>query len=262
VADTATLARWLAEEFARNLSSAVEAMTGERAEVSTEPLASAPTPGNTDSTLFWRQPFTRLPGSAWAQISEENWIALGAHVLRASGVEEGDPGEQRAICATTLGQAFTGWAQGVAARLKNALECTGGQENSSLPEDCVWASIGLTAAAQPVHLAFGLETELLDALDGVPLARGIAGESKTFDLLLEVELPVSVSFGRTQIPLRDALKLTTGAIVELNRAVAEPVEIVVNNCVIARGEVVVVEGNFGVRIQEVISKQERLRTLQ
>jgi flagellar motor switch protein FliN/FliY len=47
----------------------------------------------------------------------------------------------------------------------------------------------------------------------------------------------------------------------LNRSIAEPVEVIVNNCVIARGEVVVVEGNFGVRIQQVISRQERLRTL-
>ena len=72
---------------------------------------------------------------------------------------------------------------------------------------------------------------------------------------------MSVSFGRAQVPLKDVLKLTTGSIVELNRSILEPVEVIVNNCVIARGEVVVVEGNFGVRIQQVISRQERLRTL-
>jgi flagellar motor switch protein FliN/FliY len=81
------------------------------------------------------------------------------------------------------------------------------------------------------------------------------------DLLLEVELPIGVSFGRTQMRLKEALKLTTGSIVELNRSVTEPVEIIVNNCVIARGEVVVVDGNYGVRILEIISREERLRTL-
>jgi flagellar motor switch protein FliN len=80
-------------------------------------------------------------------------------------------------------------------------------------------------------------------------------------LLLDVEMPVSVSFGRAQVQLKDVLKLTTGSVVELNRAIADPVEVIVNNCVIARGEVVVVDGNFGVRIQNVISRQERLRTL-
>jgi flagellar motor switch protein FliN/FliY len=78
---------------------------------------------------------------------------------------------------------------------------------------------------------------------------------------LDVELPVSVSFGRAQLALKDVIKLTTGSIIELNRSVSEPVEVIVNNCVIARGEVVVVEGNFGVRIRQVISRQERLRTL-
>ncbi|BDC52041.1 hypothetical protein F183_A43560 [Bryobacterales bacterium F-183] len=86
-------------------------------------------------------------------------------------------------------------------------------------------------------------------------------EAKNSDLLFDVELPVCVSFGRAYLQLKDVLKLTTGSIVELNRTVSEPVEVIVNNCVIARGEVVVVEGNFGVRIQEVISRQERLRTL-
>ena len=84
---------------------------------------------------------------------------------------------------------------------------------------------------------------------------------RTLDLLMEVELPVSVSFGRAQLPLRDVLKLTSGSIVELNRTISDPVEIIVNNCVIARGEVVVVEGNYGVRIHQVISREERLRTL-
>jgi flagellar motor switch protein FliN/FliY len=85
--------------------------------------------------------------------------------------------------------------------------------------------------------------------------------SKTLDLLLEVDMPVGVSFGRTQMRLKEALKLTTGSIVELNRSVTDPVEMIVNNCVIARGEVVVVDGNYGIRILEIVSREERLRTL-
>jgi flagellar motor switch protein FliN/FliY len=81
------------------------------------------------------------------------------------------------------------------------------------------------------------------------------------ELLLDVELPVSISFGRTELPLKEVLKLTTGSIVELNRAVNEPVEILVNHCLVARGEVVVVDGNYGVRVQRIVSRQERLRSL-
>ena len=85
------------------------------------------------------------------------------------------------------------------------------------------------------------------ASDAVPLN---SPSPSSIDLLLDVELPVSISFGRAQLPLKDVIKLTTGSIVELNRALSEPVEVIVNNCVIARGEVVVVEGNYGIRIEQ------------
>ena len=87
-----------------------------------------------------------------------------------------------------------------------------------------------------------------------------AKNSGTLDLLLDVELPVSISFGKTQMPLQQVLRWTTGSIVELENAVNEPVEVVVNNCVIARGEVVVVDGNYGVKVQQIISRAQRLQT--
>jgi flagellar motor switch protein FliN/FliY len=57
------------------------------------------------------------------------------------------------------------------------------------------------------------------------------------------------------------IKLSTGSIIELNRTITEPVEVIVNNCVIARGEVVVIEGNYGVRIQQIVSRSERLKSV-
>jgi flagellar motor switch protein FliN/FliY len=95
-----------------------------------------------------------------------------------------------------------------------------------------------------------------------PLGDPVATRSRTMELLLDVELPVSISFGKTQLPLRDVLKLMTGSIVELNRGVNDQVDVLVNHCLVARGEVVVVEGNYGVRIQEIASRRERLRSLQ
>ena len=76
--------------------------------------------------------------------------------------------------------------------------------------------------------------------------------------ILDVELPITVSIGSTQLPLREILKLTTGSIVELDRLITDPVDILVNKCIIARGEVVVIEGNYGVRILQVVSRSERL----
>jgi len=78
------------------------------------------------------------------------------------------------------------------------------------------------------------------------------------DVLLDVHLPVSISFGQAQLRLKDVLKLTSGSVVELNRQPEEPVDVIVNDSVIARGEVVVIDGNYAVRIQEIVSRQERL----
>jgi flagellar motor switch protein FliN len=80
----------------------------------------------------------------------------------------------------------------------------------------------------------------------------------TLDLLLDVELPLSVSFGRTYLAVREILKLSTGSIVELNCPANAYVDVIVNNCTIARGEVVVIEGNYGVRIDEIVSRRDRM----
>lgn len=80
----------------------------------------------------------------------------------------------------------------------------------------------------------------------------------TLDLLLDVELPLSISFGRTFLPVREILKLSPGSIIELNCPANAYVDVIVNNCTIARGEVVVIEGNYGVRIDEIISRRDRM----
>jgi flagellar motor switch protein FliN/FliY len=84
---------------------------------------------------------------------------------------------------------------------------------------------------------------------------------QNLEVLLDVDLELSVSFGNTTLILQDVLKLSSGSIVELNRSANDPVELLVNDAVIARGEVVVVDGNYGIRITEVVSPRERIRSL-
>ena len=80
-------------------------------------------------------------------------------------------------------------------------------------------------------------------------------------MLLEIELELSISFGHTKLPLQEILQLASGSIVELDRSVTDPVDVLINNCVIARGDVVVVEGNYGIRVTEIVSRQERIRSI-
>jgi len=81
------------------------------------------------------------------------------------------------------------------------------------------------------------------------------------DLLMDVELEVTLRFGERQMALRDILDLSAGSVVELNQNVQDPVELLVGRKVIARGEVVVVDGNYGLRVSQIISPMERIESL-
>ena len=81
------------------------------------------------------------------------------------------------------------------------------------------------------------------------------------DLILDVALDISVVLGRTKKSIRDILNLGNGSLIELNRLADEPVEVLVNGKVIAEGEVVVIDENFGVRINNIVSGADRIRSL-
>lgn len=92
-------------------------------------------------------------------------------------------------------------------------------------------------------------------------APGYDYEGTNIDLLLDVELPITVRIGTTEMRLLDIMRLGLGSIIELEKLVDDPVEVLVNDKLVARGEVVVCDSNFAVRITEVQSKAERIKSL-
>jgi flagellar motor switch protein FliN len=86
-------------------------------------------------------------------------------------------------------------------------------------------------------------------------------EHRNIDLLMDVDLPVSIELGRTKMPISDILGLGPGSVVELNKLAGEPVDLLVNYKVVAKGEVVVVDENFGLRITQLMTPEERLKAL-
>ena len=87
---------------------------------------------------------------------------------------------------------------------------------------------------------------------------GEPGEVRKIDFLLDVPVTVTVELGRTAMVIRDALSLGSGSVVELNKLAGEPVDLLINNKLVARGEVVVVNENFGVKVIDIVSPEERL----
>lgn len=263
----------LIEDWVAQLGSVLGSMTGDSPSVEClDTIAQTPSSG----AIWIEQLFSVCQdGGLWIGAVESAWLEIGSSVLRAAGISEVDPETAQGTYREVVSQASSGTAIQLTSRLGRPVETA----------DCRDANPGeLISRARTVRLVVGngtaieiwvithpvLEEALSRGGELVPTQReglsrneseGPAVAPKQLDLLLDVELPVSVSFGRAQLPLKDVIKLTTGSIIELNRSVSEPVEIIVNNCLIARGEVVVIEGNFGVRIHEIVNRQERLRAL-
>ena len=90
---------------------------------------------------------------------------------------------------------------------------------------------------------------------------GEKGNPQSLDLILDIPLTVTVELGRSKMLINDLLQLGQGSVIELTKLVGEPLEVLVNQKLVARGEVVVVNEKFGVRLTDIISPMERVQSL-
>ena len=272
--------RTLLDQWTASVAQVLEAMTGQNPEVKWQSgitLAADP------EALWWEQPFQISRETAvWVAAPRRTWEHAGTVTLQAAGLETVEISEARNTWLEILGQSLAGMARSITSLVGREITCAPGAERSpaSPPENGAAVSIGFPETTLP-PLWVGLSPALVSMVCHPPeppvpeaeappaelgettavAARRSSTVPPTMDLILDVELPVSISFGKTELPMKDVLKLTTGSIVELNRGVNDPVEVMVNHCLIARGEVVVVEGNYGVRIQYIASRLDRMRSL-
>jgi len=107
-----------------------------------------------------------------------------------------------------------------------------------------------------------IQQHQMDELSGGDLmAEGGSSEDVKLDAILDIPVHISMEIGRTQISIRNLLKLNQGSVVELDRLAGEPMDVLVNGTLIARGEVVVVNEKFGLRLTDIISPAERVKNL-
>jgi len=120
-----------------------------------------------------------------------------------------------------------------------------------------WAQVELPAAAAEVPAP----APAAAAAPAPATAKPPAGAPDNLEIILDIELPLTVRFGRTEMSLQSLTRVGPGSVIDLDRSPDEPVEVLINDKVIARGEVVVVAGNYGVRITEITSAADRIRTM-
>ena len=100
-----------------------------------------------------------------------------------------------------------------------------------------------------------------DSLDNEETTPVPSSKTKNLDLILDIPLTVTVELGRSKMLINDLLQLGQGSVIELTKLAGEPLEVLVNQKLVARGEVVVVNEKFGVRLTDIVSPMERVQTL-
>jgi flagellar motor switch protein FliN/FliY len=84
---------------------------------------------------------------------------------------------------------------------------------------------------------------------------------QSIDFILDIPVQLTVELGRTKMPIKSLVRLTQGSVVPLNTVVAEPLDVYVNGTLVAKGEIVVIQDKFGIRLTDIISPAERMRRL-
>jgi flagellar motor switch protein FliN len=244
-------------EFQRS----VEMFTGQSVKIKSTGEAERASAAGSDAILWQGQTFERGGlGSVW----------IGTPVETCNGLTKSlaeEPSAAESVYRELLKQSFEGAAHVLSSGRSPRMVCKQAIEDGSGPSDLARTETARlwTPAWEGAPILVGIDAAFasLVAEEELQLAERPAGapdtseKSARLERLADIELPIAVVLGRTRMQIREVLKLTAGSLVELDRRTGDPVEIVVHNAVVARGEVVSVSGNYGVRIKEVISRGDR-----
>lgn len=129
-------------------------------------------------------------------------------------------------------------------------------ETDDINEPVDWAAAGLQASTPAAAPAAAAATA---PASGEGTTAGVS--TRNLDVLLDIPMEVSVQLGATRMQIRELLQLGQGSVVELEKMAGEPLEVLVNQRLVARGEVVVVNEKFGIRLTDVVSPAERIQKL-
>jgi len=215
-----------------------------------------------------------LQGNTQIQIEKANALLLAQKFLAEAVDPSAELDRDRKDALEELFRQVAGLA---ATALGSLFHETKLEVSSVEPVSWQGVDIALTASdTSSAKLALGirLSTELLASLSSAtvevvavaPAADAEASNSavtreSNFDLLLGVNLSLTLRFGQRVLPLREILDLASGSVIELDHEVQDPADLLLGDKVIARGQVVIVDGNYGIRITEVTDARQRIGTL-
>lgn len=253
----------LIDALATNLSESLGAMTG---------VAVRAMPAVGPATVEWQVP-VQVGGTAIGTV----WIGLGqAGATQLVAAILGDPslvGDADIVdtLKELVGQATSAHVRGAGKGLTLTVEEPGPATTPLLPDAQHFDLI--VGTGEPIRVigwgrtVAGLVPDpprpsMPAAPPPAPMAAMASPPPRNLDVVLDIELPITVRFGETQMTLESLARLGPGSMIDLARSPDDPVDLLVNGRLVARGQVVVVSGCYGVRVNEVVSPADRLRSLE
>jgi flagellar motor switch protein FliN len=256
----------MSEGIERRLRALGEELAAAVADMAGTPVAMAP--ADTPHQGGWRVTMTATgepPGRLVVSLDGTATAPLATRILRAQGLAgEGSEAEVAKLLRDVLARAAAAMAgRNIDERLALSVE---GVEWVATREGGPASAVALDFALNGLEGSIPVGLTWTHAAGADPTgsrgpAAGAAAAGR-LDVILDIDLPVVVRFGYTQMPIRALSRLGPGSLIELGRSPDDPVEVLVSNRVVARGEVVIVGGNYGVRILDVTSQSERARSME
>ncbi len=222
------------------------------------------------------QPVAEAATNGWTVTLEASQGASGSLVLfvdRAGtdAVAKHATGQATEPTGEEIGRTLTEWCADAATAFVQRPPFAGarivvGRVEEAAAPDPSSANFQLTAGSFTIYAAIagrisGAADRQADAAGSADAGRRPAG-SQTFDAILDIDLPLVVRFGRTEMTLKALTALGPGSLIDLGRSPDDPVDVLVSNQLVARGEVVIVGGSYGVRITDVTTPGDRTRSME
>ncbi|WP_051378963.1 flagellar motor switch protein FliN [Derxia gummosa] len=128
--------------------------------------------------------------------------------------------------------------------------------DTGAPAEDDWAAAMAEQAA-----ATGMTTSAAEAAAAAGILAAGSGTANDIEMIMDIPVQLTVELGRTRIPIKNILQLAQGSVIELDALAGEPMDVLVNGCLIAQGEVVVVNEKFGIRLTDIVTPSERMRRM-
>ena len=246
----------LAEAWTEAFTRVLETMTA--ATPATEWRAvDGPLPESEDGAEreWWSDGVSSVPGpSIWIGATAAHWKALGAWILAALGVEDAADEDAQSTCRDVVAQVASAFATELAKQLGTPLNSLGANPAGQPPESTYLVALEtvLPSDSAKIPFAVAFQRALMEEAEETQQEAAAEAAPSLSEPIAELRFSVHARLGFTPVQLGDVFKWTVGSVVEIGRRITDPIDIVIGDRLIAKGQVVVSNSHYGARVTAIV----------